>query len=71
MGRMLPFFQDVSNFVDRCSSIAINVIHQLASLYHSFQKLWKSTFKLVHLKPVFDSLADLIEVRACKDECDL
>ena len=62
MGRMLPFFQDVSNFIDRCNSIAINLIHQLASLYHTFQKLWKSTFKLVHLRPVYDSLADLIEV---------
>uniref|UniRef100_K3X002 WASH complex subunit 4 n=1 Tax=Globisporangium ultimum (strain ATCC 200006 / CBS 805.95 / DAOM BR144) TaxID=431595 RepID=K3X002_GLOUD len=62
IGRMLPFFQDISNFVDRCNAITINMIHQLASLYQSFQKLWKSTFKLVHLHPVFDALASLLEV---------
>lgn len=62
MGRMLPFFQDVSNFIDRCNSIATNLIHQLASLYQNFQKVWKSTFKLVHLQPAFDALADLLEV---------
>ncbi|KAJ0410707.1 hypothetical protein ATCC90586_008292 [Pythium insidiosum] len=62
IGRMLPFFQDVSNFVDRCNAITINMLHQLASLYQSFQKLWKSTFKLVHLHPVFDALGSLLEV---------
>ncbi|KAL3664094.1 hypothetical protein V7S43_010979 [Phytophthora oleae] len=62
IGRMLAFFQDISNFVDRCNAITINMIHQLASLYQSFQKLWKSTFKLVHLHPVFDALASLLEV---------
>ncbi|DAZ94688.1 TPA: hypothetical protein N0F65_000003 [Lagenidium giganteum] len=62
IGRMLPFFQDVSNFVDRCNAITINMLHQLASLYQSFQKLWKSTFKMVHLHPVFDALASLLEV---------
>lgn len=62
IGRMLAFFQDISNFVDRCNAITINMIHQLASLYQSFQKLWKSTFKLVHLYPVFDALAALLEI---------
>ena len=42
MGRMLPFFQDLSNLVDRCNSICVNVIHQLASLYNGMQKLWKN-----------------------------
>eukprot|EP00644_Phytophthora_capsici_P008472 jgi/Phyca11/16422/fgenesh1_pg.PHYCAscaffold_20_\ len=62
IGRMLAFFQDISNFMDRCNAITINMINQLASLYQSFQKLWKSTFKLVHLHPVFDVLASLLEV---------
>jgi WASH complex subunit 7 len=62
IGRMLPYFQDISNFVDRCNSITVNMIHQLSSLYQSFQKLWKSTFKLVHLHPVFDALGSLLEV---------
>eukprot|EP00753_Platysulcus_tardus_P017866 PLAT6610.1.p1 GENE.PLAT6610.1~~PLAT6610.1.p1 ORF type:complete len:1231 (-),score=773.83 PLAT6610.1:251-3664(-) len=53
MGRMLPFFQDLSNFVDRCHSLVINIVHQLASLYHDRQKLWQSTFRHVHLLPVY------------------
>ncbi|KAG1685224.1 hypothetical protein DVH05_006677 [Phytophthora capsici] len=62
IGRMLVFFQDISNFMDRCNAITINMINQLAILYQSFQNLWKSTFKLVHLHPVFDVLASLLEV---------
>lgn len=62
LGRMLAFFQDISNFVDRCNAITLNMIHQLASLYQSFQKLWKSTFNLVHLYPVFDALASLLGI---------
>lgn len=62
IGRMLPFFQDLSNFVDRCNAITLNILHQLASLYQNYQKLWKSTFKMVHLHPVFDALASLLEV---------
>nr|CCA26974.1 KIAA1033 putative [Albugo laibachii Nc14] len=62
IGRMLPFFQDLSNLVDRCNAITLNILHQLASLYQNYQKLWKSTFKMVHLHPVFDALASLLEV---------
>ncbi|RHY48447.1 hypothetical protein DYB34_011215 [Aphanomyces astaci] len=62
IGRMLPFFQDISNFVDRCNSIATNLVHQLASLYQSFQKLWKSTFKHVHLTTVFDAFGHVLEI---------
>ncbi|ETV68222.1 hypothetical protein, variant [Aphanomyces astaci] len=62
IGRMLPFFQDISNFVDRCNSIATNLVHQLASLYQSFQKLWKSTFKHVHLTSVFDAFGHVLEI---------
>ena len=62
MGRMLPFFQDLANLVDRCNSITVNTIHQLASLHHSMQKLWKSTFKHVHLIPVYHALGELLEV---------
>ncbi|KAG1686375.1 hypothetical protein DVH05_006679 [Phytophthora capsici] len=62
IGRMLVFFQDIFNFMDRCNAITINMINQLASLYQSFQNLWKTTFKLVHLHPVFDVLASLLEV---------
>ena len=32
MGRMLPFFQDLANLVDRCNSITVNIIHQLVSI---------------------------------------
>eukprot|EP00644_Phytophthora_capsici_P008474 jgi/Phyca11/16424/fgenesh1_pg.PHYCAscaffold_20_\ len=46
IGRMLVFFQDISNFMDRCNAITINMINQLAILYQSFQNLWKTTFKL-------------------------
>lgn len=67
MGRMLPLLQRMANFVDRCHLVAENMIHQLASLYHSLQKLWKSTFKHTHLRPVFDGLANLLEILVTLD----
>ncbi|CAI5744342.1 unnamed protein product [Peronospora destructor] len=39
IGRMLAFFQDISNFVDRCNAITINMIHQLASLVSKFPEV--------------------------------
>jgi WASH complex subunit 7 len=64
---MLPFFQDLSNLVDRCNSITLNVVHQLASLYNGGLTLWKSTFKHVHLLPVYQSLGDLLTVMVTLD----
>ena len=34
MGRMLPFLQKLSNFVERCHNCAVNLIQQLAKLYN-------------------------------------
>ena len=39
IGLMLPILQELSNFVKRCGDITINLIHQLASLYHRMGKV--------------------------------
>ena len=62
MGRMLKFFQELQNFVDRCNSIVINAVHQFASLYHRRQRMWEMTYKNVHLMSVFRALASILEV---------
>ena len=62
MGRMLKFFQELQNFVDRCNSIVVNAVHQFASLYHRRQRIWETTYKNVHLMSVFRALASILEV---------
>jgi WASH complex subunit 7 len=66
-GRILPFLLDLSKFVNRCYAVTKNVVHQLASLHHTQQKLY-SNFKMVHLQTVFDHLADLFSVLITLDE---
>ena len=62
IGRMLHFFQDLSNFVDRINSVVLSIVQQLTSLYQARQRMYISTFRHVHLKPVFASLSAVIRV---------
>mmetsp|Transcript_32874 Transcript_32874/g.82567 ORF Transcript_32874/g.82567 Transcript_32874/m.82567 type:complete len:1186 (-) Transcript_32874:28-3585(-) len=68
MGELLPTLTDFSNFVTRCDNVVLNVVRQLASLYHPEQKMYKSSFKGVHMGTVFDHLAELLTVLAILDE---
>ena len=62
IGRMLHFFQDLSNFVDRINSVVLSIVQQLTSLYQARQRMYISTFRHVHLKPVFASLSAIVRV---------
>ena len=62
IGRMLHFFQDLSNFVDRINSVVLSIVQQMTSLYQARQRMYISTFKFVHMKPVFSALGDCIRV---------
>lgn len=62
IGRMLHFFQDLSNFVDRLNSVVLSIVQQMTSLYQARQRMYISTFKFVHMKPVFSALGDCIRV---------
>ena len=62
IGRMLHFFQDLSNFVDRINSVVLSIVQQMTSLYQARQRMYISTFKFVHLKPIFSALGHLIRV---------
>ncbi len=59
IGLMLPLLQELSNFVRRCGDITVNIIHQLASLYHTRFKLYPTTFKHIRLTPVWEALSSL------------
>ena len=67
LGRMLPFLQELSNFVERCHNCAVNLVQQLAKLYNGQEKLFQSTFQYVHLMPVYDSLAQLLAILVTLD----
>lgn len=47
-------WQEVSNFVERCNAVAVNLVQQLSSLYRpKDNRLYKTTFKAVQLLPVY------------------
>jgi len=68
LGKMLPFLQEMSNFVHRCYELTKNFVRQLASLYHPQQKLYQTSYKNVHLKTVFDHLSELFLLLITFDE---
>lgn len=52
IGSILPLLQEISNFVDRCYSVSINMIQQLSSLISGKEQLYRSSFQNVHLEKV-------------------
>jgi WASH complex subunit 7 len=62
MGRFLPFLQELSNFVERCYSVCLNLIQNLSGLYNAKNPLYRSTFKFAHLSTLFQSLAQLLTI---------
>jgi WASH complex subunit 7 len=60
MGKFMPFLQELSNFIDRCYSVCLNLIQQLASLMDPKHMLYRSIFSTTHLPSVFKSLGELL-----------
>lgn len=59
VGKTMPLLQELSNFVDRCATITINFVHQLAALYDSREPNWyKSTYRHVRLTPAWEALGE-------------
>jgi hypothetical protein len=52
IGSILPTLQEVSNFIDRCYSVSINMVQQLSSLISGKEQLYRSSFQNVHLEKV-------------------
>lgn len=67
-GKMFSLLLELNSYINRCNAVVKNTIQQLASLYHSNQKLYVSSFKGVHLQSVFGHLADLLAVLISLDE---
>jgi WASH complex subunit 7 len=68
LGKMLPFLQELYQFVQRCYDLLKNTIRQLGALYAKDQKLYQTSFKNVHLRTVFDHLGELLVVLVTLDE---
>ena len=49
MGLFLPLLQEISNFVDRCYSVSINLVQQLSSLISGKEQLYRSSFQRVRM----------------------
>ena len=53
---LLPLLFEMQVFMQRANALTINLLHQLASLYESKQRLYVSTFKAVKLRRAFEAL---------------
>jgi len=62
IGKFLPTLQDLSNFVDRCYSVATNLVQQLAALLSPKEQLYRTTFQTAHLTSMFSALGELLTV---------
>lgn len=62
IGQFLPFLQELSNFIDRCYAVAMNLVQQMASLHSPKEMLYKTTFKHTHLYGMFRSFGDLLTI---------
>jgi WASH complex subunit 7 len=62
IGKILPFLQELSNFIDRCYAVTVNLIQQLASLFNPKSSLYRTTFKHTHLPTAYYSVAKVLTV---------
>ena len=66
--RALPLLFALHQFVARANSLAINLTHQLASLYESKQRLFAATFKAVTMRRAFDALGAIFGLLIAIDD---
>lgn len=62
IGKFLPFLQELSNFIDRCYSVCLNLVQQVASLMNPNELLYRSIFEHTHLPIVSLCLGDLLTI---------
>ncbi|XP_071816027.1 WASH complex subunit 4-like [Apostichopus japonicus] len=69
MGRMMPFLQELSCYVNRCYEVIKNVLHQMSGLYNNAKNAARTIDVVnVHFQVVFEYLADLLRVLITLDE---
>ncbi len=62
IGHFLPLLQDTSNFIDRCYTVATNLVQQMASILKPKEQLYRSAFKETHMSTAFISLGQLLTI---------
>lgn len=62
LGRFLPFLQELSNFIDRCYSVVLNLVQQMASLMDTRELLYRCVFNYTRSTSTINALADLLNI---------
>lgn len=62
IGKFMPFLQELSNFIDRCYSVCLNLTQQLASLMDNKELLYRCMFSNMHLTSVLKYLGELLTI---------
>jgi hypothetical protein len=62
LGKFLPVMQEMSNFVDRCYALALNIIQQLGSLFNAKEPTYRSLLLKAHVRCMFSRLGELLQM---------
>jgi WASH complex subunit 7 len=60
IGIFLPFLQELSNFVERCYRVAMNLVQQLGVFMNQRELIYKRLFQFTHMISLFQSLGELL-----------
>jgi len=62
LGKFLPVMQEISNFVDRCYALSLNIIQQLGSLFNTKELVYRGLFQRAHVRCIFTRLGELLQL---------
>lgn len=62
IGKLLPTLQELSNFIERCYAVAVNMVQQLSAIHDNRQSHYEKVFSLTHLRISFVALGDLLRM---------
>ena len=60
--------QEISNFIDRCYALTLNLVQQLGSLFNTKEIVYRSLLTRAHLRAAFSRLGELMMVLISTDQ---
>ena len=62
IGKFLPLLQELSNYIDRCYSVCLNIIQQLSSLMNNNDILYRCLYHNVYFINIFKYISELLTI---------
>lgn len=62
MGKLVPLLQELSNYIERCYAVLLNLVQQLSALCSPKNPLYRTTFASTHLLSMTHSMGTLLTI---------